>query len=1271
MDNRAMNGKLQSAEMINRLIGMMEKAGDAIHAAKMRQLYDKMGRNRLVIAFCGHFSAGKSTLINRLCGNDLLPSSPIPTSANVVMIYDGEPGAVVAHRGGHDNTGAAVRREVPLARLAEYCKDGENIETVEIRYPLDWLGKQAVLVDTPGIDSTDDAHRMSTESALHLADAVFYVMDYNHVQSETNFAFTKQLSEWGKPFYLIVNQIDKHNEAELPFDAYRQSVGEAFGNWNIKPDGILFISLKNMMHPHNEWEKLRWLIKRLVSLRESLSAYSVRQSCVRLAESHADFAARRHDAHKSRLSAAIGEKNLDAGKEEAKRERLEQEIAKLRRAGEQLRDRLRREIAAVIENAMIMPAATRDLAHHYLQSRKPGFKVGWIGRAKQTAREIAAREKAFCDDVSEKVKVHLEWHVKQELKKALEAIPLPVDSWSDRIEQCTVEITPRLLADKVQESAGFTDEYTMTYCRRLAADIREEYRRKSFEIIEELAAAYAGQAAGEAEQAEKELALLNERMRDYRELKKMEEAEREYRRQLAALVEANGNPDRPELPDLQRYTPDEADRTANGKRQELARERHHSPDQAAGYDRAAEGDECRGHGRAAVSSASGLSAGVVPDKTRNAGGMPVSDRGHQDRLRNTADRLNLAARCLSGIPAMKGAVGAIREKEMRFRNRSFTISLFGAFSAGKSSFANALMGERILPVSPNPTTAAINRIVPPREGWEHGSARVVFKTPEQIEEDVKHSLQVLGIKSDSMASSLQFIETLEPSRISGRAKPHYAFLRAVKEGWDEAKHRLGSELKVGPEQFSQYAAEERKACFVEFIELFSRNPLTEQGVILVDTPGADSINARHTGVAFNYMKNADAILFVTYYNHAFSHADRELLLQLGRVKDSFELDKMFFIVNAADLAANEEELQAVVGHVEKNLLEHGIRHPRIYPVSSQMAAAAKQNRDPERLRQSGIEKFERDFLRFILDELTELAERSARFELERSAAILEEWIAGMRESEARRLERIAELDRALSEALKMFEDHPDTSADEQEIVREIGELLYYVKQRNGFRFGELFNLAFNPASVRDDGNTRQMMLAAWNELVRFVTFDLSQEVLATTLRVENFMQRLLEKRFRSWNGKIAALLPSYRSGQWTAPAFETPELRDIPQEETAMDPRWLSGHYKNGKQFFEGEGKRNLRDSLEPVVSRMASGYVEGQSQILTEAYLSQYRAQANSLAQKLQESVLEHAQGLREALEMKADMAQLEQALDHLQRIISGPRASDRPALDPIPEQV
>ena len=96
-------------------------------------------------------------------------------------------------------------------------------------------------MDTPGVDSTDDAHRLSTESALHLADLVFYTMDYNHVQSELNFRFTKELMRYNDNVYLIINQIDKHRESELSFDAFKKSVEDSFKMWGVDTDKGFFI----------------------------------------------------------------------------------------------------------------------------------------------------------------------------------------------------------------------------------------------------------------------------------------------------------------------------------------------------------------------------------------------------------------------------------------------------------------------------------------------------------------------------------------------------------------------------------------------------------------------------------------------------------------------------------------------------------------------------------------------------------------------------------------------------------------------------------------------------------------------------------------------------------------------------------------------------------------------------------------------------------------------------------------------------------------------
>lgn len=141
------------------------------------------------------------------------------------------------------------------------------------------------------------------------------------------------------------------------------------------------------------------------------------------------------------------------------------------------------------------------------------------------------------------------------------------------------------------------------------------------------------------------------------------------------------------------------------------------------------------------------------------------------------------------------------------------------------------------------------------------------------------------------------------------------------------KQYLGQTAHRTAESYIEFVSMEEKACFVERIILYYSSPLTEQGMVLVDTPGAGSMNARHTEMAFNYITSADSIVFVTYYNHAFSRADQAFLTQLGQMKNFIEKDKMFFIVNAADLAATKSDLFDVLHHVERNLekMEFGKR----------------------------------------------------------------------------------------------------------------------------------------------------------------------------------------------------------------------------------------------------------------------------------------------------------------------------------------------------------
>jgi GTPase SAR1 family protein len=639
----------------------------------------------------------------------------------------------------------------------------------------------------------------------------------------------------------------------------------------------------------------------------------------------------------------------------------------------------------------------------------------------------------------------------------------------------------------------------------------------------------------------------------------------------------------------------------------------------------------------------------------------------KQKLVGAAERLRRVSAEIQSVPGMQAQASAMLERAERLEANRFTVALFGAFSAGKSSFANALMGDLVLPVSPNPTTAAINKIMPPTDAHPHGTVRVVVKSREAIEHDVLRSLEVFGLAADSLESGLAELDKIDVTQIPPNAKPHYTFLKAVTKGLPEMEPHLGGELIVDMQAFKGFVAKEEKACFAEFIELYYACPLTEQGIVLVDTPGADSINARHTGVAFEYMKNADAVLFVTYYNHAFSQADREFLLQMGRVKDTFELDKMFFVVNAADLASSQEELDGVIAHIEKNLLSCGIRHPRIYPVSSQTALLARMHEggkltaSAEKLyRQrtgtgegeplvpasqafalSGMAAFEQDFLRFTLEELTQIAVNAAYGEIRRAQDTLREFIEMAQADEDVREERRQSARQAREAALQAV-SALSTSSAERDLAKEREELLHYVKQRLFFRFNELYSFAFNPAVLKEDGrNMKQALQGCLKELLRSISFDLAQELRATTLRLEKFVNRLGTALVSDMQREIQAHAGGLTLAPYQPRRVETLTFaEDLPVAISSLQS--ALSLFKNTKDFFEGDGKTKLRDELEKLLQEPVTAYVTAGSEQLDDQFTSVFREIVDSERQRVIRQVEEYFTGVFAALDMNVDMEEL-----------------------------
>ncbi|ARU60044.1 hypothetical protein CBW65_02410 [Tumebacillus avium] len=461
----------------------MAAAGDEKNAAKVAELSEKWEQGAFAIAFCGHFSAGKSSMINKLLGADILPSSPIPTSANIVEIRGGAEKKALAYL--TDGDAIEFDLDTELEKIKNYAADGNTVVKIEITHPSELLGEHVSVMDTPGIDSTDDAHKVSTESALHLADVIFYVMDYNHVQSELNFSFTKTLKDRGKPVYLVVNQIDKHMDFELDFDEYRESVIEGFATWGIEPDGLFFTSLMEEDHDENMFDQLQDKLRELFADKGALLKNSVVASGLYLIEEHAKVQAAQNAERKAELHEFL-ESFGDYMQISCDASVLGEEYEAWRTAPPDLEDDMKKAVATLLDNAKITPFQTTEKAGAYIASRRPGFKVGFLfGSAKKTQEEIDNRLQALYTDLQDKVQTNIDWHIRGILIKEVERYSLRDEAFNNAVtDEFRVDFQPELLANAVKEGGLSSEEYMYQYAKDISAEIKALYRLEAQRFIE-------------------------------------------------------------------------------------------------------------------------------------------------------------------------------------------------------------------------------------------------------------------------------------------------------------------------------------------------------------------------------------------------------------------------------------------------------------------------------------------------------------------------------------------------------------------------------------------------------------------------------------------------------------------------------------------------------------------------------------------------------------------------------------------------------------------
>lgn len=585
---------------------------------------------------------------------------------------------------------------------------------------------------------------------------------------------------------------------------------------------------------------------------------------------------------------------------------------------------------------------------------------------------------------------------------------------------------------------------------------------------------------------------------------------------------------------------------------------------------------------------------------------------HNASLGRLVDALDAALNILAGLSEVEPWRKELDDVRRRMLNSRRLVAVFGAFSAGKSSLLNALLEDPLLAVSPNPTTAAVTRMTADDET----QVLVTAKTPDELWEDVEDALNQVHRPAATMAEALDVASTLKLPQLPVPARRPAAFLQAVATGYSDMRERLGTTWSVSRAQLRAYTADERVACFLKQVDVSHPSTLLQDGFDMVDTPGVDSIHRRHTDVAFRYMSRADAIIFVLYYTHAFSRADKDFLLQLAGVQDVLKTDKLFVVINAVDLAVSDEERAAVRERVETELRQAGIRRPRVFEVSSQLALAGAQlaiHPDQPQFRQLASQRLGLTAGEKLPDAkellagsgVPELAEslRSVseenRLQLAESAVgrvlgqvgrqVHAHWLTlrkNRETDEAAREERTQACLQLHTRLLTLRSQVADGSSEiERSLAAAWDELSFHAGEHIRLRLGELFREAFHPGRFRDSGRIREALMDAAAELATTLSRQVDLEARTFALRIKRQTVDALSR----WRDTLQAELDEVGGGA-IAVAHE-PESEDsaVQTEVSDVDARVFVPaftHFKSARQFFEGEGQQAMRTDVEEIATK-------------------------------------------------------------------------------------
>lgn len=385
------SGVLDGATRLSRLATLAEELGAEPVADEARELSARVAEGRFYVACVGQFKRGKSTLINALIGEPVLPTGFIPVTAVPTVIRFGE----TLHARIRLNDGSW--NDVPVPELKQYVTEELNpenqkgVQGAEAFIPSPLLSSGMCIVDTPGLGSVFSGNSATTQAFIPHIDAALVVVGADPPLAGEELTLVEAVGKQVQDLILVLNKADRTTDEERMAAANftRQLLKKRLQH-EIGP--IFEVSAQERAEnrgPLRDWEKLKGALQQLV---DGSGRQLVRAACDRgmqrlseqlLAIVHEGREALRRPVEESEGRIALMKQTISEA-ERSMRELTFLFMAEQQRLSDSLVGRHKAFTAAAL------PQASQEF-QYALRSTRGSFGPSYRRRVMRLAQEIAHR----------------------------------------------------------------------------------------------------------------------------------------------------------------------------------------------------------------------------------------------------------------------------------------------------------------------------------------------------------------------------------------------------------------------------------------------------------------------------------------------------------------------------------------------------------------------------------------------------------------------------------------------------------------------------------------------------------------------------------------------------------------------------------------------------------------------------------------------------------------------------------------------------------------